>query len=274
MKKPFITLTLVLACSVSSANAQPSHGSAANPATVDPPIVAVHYQDIADGASTTIDLLIPPPLIDWNDFDYTAAACLRGTGVLAGPPGKALIVRFEVEGSESCVTQVDLLFSNTTSSWQASAVVIVNRLPPAPPAWDLKPTFSTGQIRMPYSNPFGSGSSTMLLGLTNTTDQPLRVLGFGNDSAFATWLGQAFRYEPQGFGHRYQDLLQHGIPFGPTEVAPGNSVHFLLIVDAHGHMPSGAGTITVEPVALVEVEGQLRTLSFPRLSSVWGTEMP
>lgn len=240
----------------------------------DPPIVAVHYQDIADGQPTTIDLLIPPPLIEWSQFHYSTASCLRGTGVLEGPPDKALIVQFELEDGESCVTRVDLLFSNATTTWQASAIVIATRLPPAPATDGLKRTMTTGQIQMPYTRPFSPGSDLLLLGLTNTTDQPVRVLGLGNDRAFGTFIGQVFRYSPDTHPPRYEDLLRYGSPFEPTDVAPGASAHFALIVDAHGRLPTGAGTVTIEPVALVEVDGQIHTLSFLRVSSAWGTELP
>ncbi len=271
----FRVLKLVaLALGATSVGAQAPSPPAAAATVTDTPVVAVHYQDIPSGAPATIDVFIPPPMVDWTEFSYTASECLKADSVHAGPPGKALIVRFEVESEGPCATRVDLQFGTGASSWSAAALIVVNRLPQLPEATGVQPTFSTARLHVPNAGPHDQLADVMLLGLTNTGSTPLTVVGFGDNAAFASLIGQVFSYEPASFAYRYEDLARHGAPFEPTEVAAGATAHFALLFDANGRLPTGAGTITMQAVAIIERDGQQHTLAFPRLSSAWGTELP
>ena len=57
-------------------------------------------------------------------------------------------------------------------------------------------------------------------------------------------------------------------------MAPGEAVHLGLVLDPERRLPTLAGTMTFRPVLLVEVEGELRTLPFPRASRAWGVGLP
>lgn len=261
-------IALVATSFLGTANAQNTAATEA-----DPPVVAIHYEDLLADESHYIDLFIPPPLVRWDEFSYSAEGCLNAQGVHEGPPGKVLIIRFSVPDVGPCVTRVDLLFGHGATSWAASAVVVVNRLPELPPLQTLDPWFRSDRINLPG----GSGARPavpLLLGLTNTETGPLEILGFGNDQAFVMSVGKVYRYDPAKFAGRYSDLVAHATPFEPTVLQPGESAHFAMILDPQQRMPTGAGTLTARPVAILELGGEQRTLQFPRISTAWGVELP
>lgn len=270
------TAAVALACllGTSPAARAQAHGQAHNQATFEPPLVAVHYQDLLAGEDAVIDLFVPPPLVAWHEFSYAAADCLAVQGVHQGPPGKVLIVRLQVADVGTCTSSVELHFGDGENSWPASAVVVVNRLPDLEPLEDLDSWFRSDRINLPGSATTDRAAVLLLMGLTNTRAQPLTLLGFGNDHGFVSAVGQVFRYDPDAFFGRYEDLVRSGSPFEPTELAPGESASFALILDPQRHMPSGSGTLTARPVVLLQLGGQRHTLQFPRLSTAWGVELP
>ncbi len=265
-----LALTLTFMALGSLAAAQGS--SAATEA--DPPMVALHYQDVLASEPPFIDLFVPPPAVNWHEFTYSAADCLRADGVHTGPPDKVIIVRFEVLEVGTCATKVDLLFSDGASSWAASAMVVANRLPDLPALDDLQPRFSRERVTLPGSGITDRPADLLLLGLTNPRAEPLTVLGLGNDEGFEALIGNLVSYDPASLMGRYSELARSGAAFEPTEVAPGDDAAFALVVSAAQNLPSGVGTVTVRPVAMVELAGQLYTLEFPRVSAAWGTELP
>ena len=251
-----------------------AHAQSTAATQVDPPIVAVHYQDLLAGEPAIIDLFVPPPLLEWREFTFSAEECLQGLGVHEGPPDKVLVVRFEVPEEGTCTSRVDLLFTNGDSSWAAAAVVVVNRLPDLAPLEGLTPWFRTDRINMPGAGPDSPPAVLLLMGLTNSHDEPLSLLGFGNDAGFVRAVGQVFRYAPAPFYGRYEDLVRNGTPFEPTLLEPGATAHFAMVLDPQQRMPTGAGTLTARPVALIEHAGERRTVQFPRMSTAWGVELP
>lgn len=240
----------------------------------DPPVVAVHYQDLLSHEPATVDLFIPPPQVQWTEFTYQAQSCLSGGSLLTGPPDSVIVVRFEVAEVGTCSTRVDLHFSDGTTSWAAAALVVVNRLEALPGIIDLQPSFSSERIHLPGSQVGDAPADLILLGITNPHPAPMTLLGFGNDAAFAELVGQAFRYEPAKFFGRYTDLVTSAEPFEATALEPGATANFALVIDARQRLPTARGTISFRPVALLEIEGQRYTLGFPRISSAWGTELP
>ncbi|MFA5594252.1 MAG: hypothetical protein WDA15_03105 [Trueperaceae bacterium] len=261
-----------LLCALAGAPA--AHAQSTNATQVDPPIVAVHYQDLLAGEPALIDLFVPPPLLEWDEFAFSADECLQGRGVHEGPPDKVLIVRFEVPDEGTCTTRVDLLFTNGDSSWAAAALVVVNRLPDLAPLEGVAPWFQTGRINLPSAKPDDPPAVLLLMGLTNSHHEPLSLLGFGNDAGFVRAVGQVFRYDPATFHGRYEDLVRNGSPFEPTLLQPGATAHFAMVLDPQQRMPTGAGTLTARPVALIERAGERHTVQFPRMSTAWGVELP
>lgn len=240
-----------------------------------PPLIALHYQDLLATEPAFIDLFIPPPPFEeWDDVSYQADDCLLGDGVLAGPPGKVLIVRFDVPGNGSCISRVELTFSNGHDRWPASALVVVNRLPDLLPFVDYVPRFRSTSVVMPQAA-FGDRMPSLLqVGIDNPGAEPLLIHGLGNDAAFGDHIGQAFRYDPAQFHGLYSELLQYGSPFQPTLLQPGEEANFALVLDPDLRLPSGAGTITVRPIAILEIAGRRYSLELPRISTAWGTELP
>lgn len=266
-----VVLAALLAAAVSTPT---TLAQSASPVTTDPPLVAIHYEDLLSGEPAMIDLFVPPPLLTWQEFTYSAEDCLTAQGVHEGAPGKVLIVRFEVLTVGTCSTRVDLLFGNGNSSWAASAVVVVNRLPALKELEDLSPWYRLDRIHLPGGGPSSEPAVLMLMGLTNSYSEPLALLGFGNDEGFARAVGRVFRYDPATFFGRYEDLVRNGSVFEPTTLAPGETANFALILDPQRSMPSGSGTLTARPVVLLELAGQRHTLQFPRMSTAWGVELP
>ncbi len=260
---------ITLFCLGQSAWAQ-SQDATAN----DPPIVAVHYQDLLADEPAFIELYVPPPQIPWTEFSYSAADCLVAQGVHEGAPDQVLVVRFEVPNEGACGGRVDLLFSDGESSWPAAAIVTVNRLPELTPLTDLLTSFRPDRMPMPHTAATASPALVILLSLTNTHPEPLSIVGFGNDSGFVRTVGRVFRYEPANFFGRYDDLIAHGSLFEPSSLAPGETANYAVLIDPQSIMPTGSGTLTVRPVALLELAGQRYTLEFPRISSAWGVELP
>jgi len=269
-RRPPLALVAVSIAALAFGAAQAQSGAATE---ADPPIVAIHYEDLLAGEARYIDLFVPPPLVPWHEFTYAAEGCLSAQGVHEGPPEKVLIVRFAVPEVGPCATRVDLLFGNGTTSWAASAVVVVNRLPELAPLDTLEPWFRSDRINLP-GGPDARPAVLLLMGLTNTEAEPLEILGFGNDQAFAMAVGKVYRYDPATFAGRYADLMSHGTPFEPTVLQPGESAHFAMVLDPQQRMPAGAGTLTARPVAILALAGEQRTLQFPRMSTAWGVELP
>lgn len=261
-----------LLCALAGAPA--AHAQSTNATQVDPPIVAVHYQDLLADEPAFIDLFVPPPLLEWDEFTFSAEECLQGRGVHEGPPDKVLIVRFAVPNEGTCTTRVDLLFTNGESSWAAAAMVVVNRLSDLTPLEGITPWFRTDRINLPGAGPDAPPAVLLLMGLTNSHDEPLSLLGFGNDAGFVRAVGQVFRYDPATFYGRYEDLVRNGSPFEPTLLQPGATAHFAMVLDPQQRMPTGAGTLTARPVALIERAGERHTVQFPRMSTAWGVELP
>lgn len=259
------TLALPGATAVAQSPASTQHAA---------PLVAVHYQDVLAGEPAVIDLFVPPPQVPWHQFTYSADDCLTVQSVQEGPPPKVLIVRLGISRTGTCVTNVELLFGDGTSTWPAMATVVVNQLPELPPLDDLDSWFRSDRIHLPGTGHENQPAVLLLMGLTNTLGEPLALLGFGNDQGFANIIGEVFRYDPATFFGRYEDLLRSGTAFEPTELAPGEKASFALILDPQRHMPTGAGTVTARPVALLEAAGQRYTLAFPRVSTAWGVELP
>lgn len=260
-------LALLLAWGGAPAQASPSQDQA--------PLIALHYEDLLATEPAFIDLFIPPPpLEEWNEVSYQADDCLQGNGVLAGPPENVLIVRFDVPGTGSCISLVQLVFSNAHDQWPASALVVVNRLPDLPPFVGYTPRFSTGHVSVPTTR-FDVRNPPMLrISIDNPGTQALLIHGLGNDAAFAEHIGSAFRFNPKEFHGRYSDLTKHGSPFRAALLEPGEAADFALVLDPGRRLPTGAGTITVKPIAILEVAGQRYTLALPRLSAAWGAELP
>lgn len=249
--------------------------AAAQTATAEaPPLVAVHYQDILADEPALIDLFVPPPQVPWHEFTYSASDCLAVQGVHEGPPSKVIVVRLHVANEGSCTASIELTFGDGASTWPATATVVVNRLPELPPLDDLASWFRSDRVHLPGSSSQNRPAVLLLMGLTNTLAEPLTLLGFGNDQGFAKAIGEVFRYDPATFFGRYEDLVRSGSRFEPTELAPGESASFALILDPQRHMPAGAGTVTARPVALLEAAAQRYTLQFPRFSTAWGVELP
>lgn len=240
----------------------------------DPPVIAVHYQDILASEPPFLDLFIPPPALDWSDFTYSAADCLRADGLHTGPKEKVIIIRFEVLTEGTCATEVDLLFTDGVSAWAASARVIANRLPPLPALTQVFPRFSQEMVSLPYSRPGDRPADLLLLRITNTLGETLTVMGLGNDAGYRDAVGHLVAYDPDELMDRYSDLVRNTAPFEATAIAPGDEAHFALLVAAGSRMPSGAGTVTVRPVAMVELGGQAHTIEFPRMSTAWGADLP
>lgn len=241
----------------------------------DLPLIALHYQDLLASEPAVIDLFVPPPPVEeWNDFAYTAADCLRPEGVMTGPPDKAIIVRFQLVGEERCISRVEMTFSGGERSWQAAALVVVNRLPDLPALRMPAPYFRSDKIAMPGSGPGDRLNNLLILGVSNPGAQPITVHGFGDLEAFNEFFGETYRFDEVRFKGRYQDIRAGGSPLAPTVLAPGEDADFALVLDAAGRLRSGASTLTVRPVALVEMGGARYTIEFPRISTAWGTELP
>lgn len=240
------------------------------------PLVALHYQDILAHEPPQIDLLIPPPnIVDWEFATYHSSSdCLKGDGILTGPPGTALILRFDVLNEGSCVSIVSLEFGRDNESWEAQAVVIANRLPNHPPLQGAVTRTSSGQLPLPNRQPLARNAQTLLLKLTNDRPAPMRLLGIGDNLAFAKHIGDAFRYEPSNFNGLYEDLYTDAEPFGEAVLQEGEGVDVALVLDPRRQITDGAGTVTVRPVAIIEISNQLHTVEFPLVSTAWGTALP
>ena len=260
-----------LACLLNTALAQPTP-DAPPPAK----LIALHYQDVLAAEEGIVDLFLPPPpLVEWNELSYQAEGCLVIEDVLTGPPDKAIVVRLAMAGPTACVARVDLVFSGKDGSWPAAAQVAVTRMPDVPRLEGIEVSEQDARAALPWNGTLERSHATMLaVRVANTLPVPITLVGLGNGQAFAELMGGAFVYDPAAFDGSYAHLQTRGVAVEGAVVAPGEAVHLGLVLDPERRLPTLAGTMTFRPVLLVEVEGELRTLPFPRASRAWGVGLP
>lgn len=265
-----LTVALVQLLAVAAATGTPPLEGSVTPAPPSETLIALHYQDILAQEPPTVDLLIPPPRFSsWNAVAYSAEPpCLAGNGIYAGEPDQAIVASFEVTSEGNCAGRVEFTFRRGNETWKATAQVVATRLAPIAPLEGAAPTLRSD------SHPLPSGRHTdlLLLGFTNPTTEPLTVLGIGDNAGFSTWIGQAYRLS--GDANPTPTSAEGSEGFAGATLQPGETLSVALLIDPTERLPDGAGTITVRPVALVELNGELRTIEFPRLSSAWGAELP
>lgn len=246
---------------------------AAEPAAARPaPLIALHYQDILAHEPPTVDLLIPPPPNTvWDSVSYsTTSPCLEAGELYAGEPNQVLIVTLNVPEVGNCSSRVEFTFEGEGETWRAAAIVVANRLPPLAELEDVKPNFISSSL------PVGSGSPVpmLILNLTNPTSETLTVRGIGNDEDFASMIGRAFHFDSDRPTSSYAALKKQENPFGESTIGPGETVGVALVIDPDKRLSGAAGAITVRPIGIVEIGGQLRTVDFPHISSAWGADLP
>lgn len=266
----WLLLAVAILATPAAAHAEPH---ATSP---EPELIALHYEDLLATDPPTVTVVLPPPPVAGSvEARYFTHGCLDLQGALSGSAERAFVLELPAPTAGSCRTTIEIVFSQGDDRWPATAIVNLTRLPPVPELEGVEPTFRTGSTTLPWRPGDGVRTAGMaLLGIDNRLPQPLRILGLGDDAAFASLIGPAFRYDPAAFGGSYADLLEGAEPFGPIALAPGEAAHIALVFDPTQRLPSGAGALTVRPVALVEVAGERFTVAFPRVSNTWGVGLP
>lgn len=273
--RSFLLATLLMA-SAAMAQAEPPGRKPPGTAS-DVNLIAIHYEDLLATEPDTVTVILPPPQVDGPlEATYSADGCLRLEGTFSGRSDQAIALELRAPEIGSCLTRIDIVFRQGDERWPATVLVNLTRLPPVPELEGPTPTFQTGSTSLPWTPDTSrlQTAGTLLLGIDNPLSQPLTILGLGDDAGFADVIGPAFRYDPATFDGSYGSLLEHAEPFTPTTLAPGESAHLALVFDPSPRLPSGAGAVTVRPVARVEVAGERFTLAFPRISSSWGVDLP
>lgn len=256
-------------------------GTASAQAPADAPIVGVHFQDLLPSDGDTIEVFLARPHLDeWDGVTLMSSEDCAELGRLGDPgPDHVLVLEVTLSGAngplaagETCTTTLVASYHRGAETWSGATLLTVTRLPHPPLAPDaVMATLTVDRISL--SNASGAPGTALFLTLTNTTSEPIELVGLANPDGFEAAVGAAYQSEER-LGGSLELIQATGHALTPTRLAAAASTNLVLVLDPYSRLPDGSGVITVQPAVLVSVTGVMHSLRFERLSTAWGNELP
>ncbi len=239
------------------------------------PLVSVHVTSIAPDAPGEVTILLPRPagLVSADHLALLLDECLVPTGGTAeAGPEEPLGLVVHLRGADRCATTAVLAFDTADGQVLAAGAVVVSRArAPALPDGLVLATLGVDRIGVPAAaagaDPLGT-ASVLHLTLTNLGEERLVVDRLLEEDALAELAGALFTPGPGAYDGTWSSLLAGAQGFAAADLAPGEKVEYLLVIDPSRRLATGSWAVTVRPAFEVLLAGERHSLVLDQASIV------